>query len=142
MITTVIFDKSMVAPCGMNCGTCIAYLREKNRCYGCRVDFKDKRKTCVECRIKNCDKMEDRASGFCYDCESFPCEWIKHMDIRYRTKYRTSLILNLLMIKEKGIESFLTIEAERGTCPDCGAVLSVHRNNCLKCQFEIKADTL
>jgi hypothetical protein len=27
----------LVAPCGMNCGICRAYLREKNKCPGCRV---------------------------------------------------------------------------------------------------------
>jgi hypothetical protein len=30
--------KELVAPCGMNCGICIAYLREKNKCPSCRGD--------------------------------------------------------------------------------------------------------
>lgn len=28
-------NRNLIAPCGMNCGVCIAYLREKNRCQGC-----------------------------------------------------------------------------------------------------------
>lgn len=35
MRAQVSFDKSLIAPCGMNCGTCIAYLRDKNKCPGC-----------------------------------------------------------------------------------------------------------
>ena len=26
----------LIAPCGMNCGICYGYLREKNKCPGCR----------------------------------------------------------------------------------------------------------
>lgn len=37
MIQTVAFEKHLIAPCGMNCGTCIAYLRDKNKCPGCRI---------------------------------------------------------------------------------------------------------
>ena len=29
--------KELIAPCGINCGTCIAYQREKNRCCGCEA---------------------------------------------------------------------------------------------------------
>jgi len=27
----------LIAPCGMNCGACIAFMRDKNNCPGCRV---------------------------------------------------------------------------------------------------------
>ena len=30
------FDPDLIAPCGMNCNICMAYLREKNKCPGCR----------------------------------------------------------------------------------------------------------
>ncbi len=136
MNTPVTFDESLVAPCGINCGSCLAYLRDKNKCYGCRVDFDSKRKTCVQCRIKNCDLLSKTSTGFCYGCEIFPCQRIKHIDKRYMTKYRTSLIQNLLMIKETGITNFLAFESGRRTCPNCGAVLSIHINYCLKCQYE------
>ena len=29
MTTSVAFDKSLIAPCGINCGTCLANLRVK-----------------------------------------------------------------------------------------------------------------
>jgi Protein of unknown function (DUF3795) len=136
MTTTVSFDKLLIAPCGINCGTCMAYLRIKNKCYGCRVDFESKRKTCRECKIKNCDLLAKTSTKFCYDCEIFPCERIKHIDKRYRTKYRASLIQNLVSIKDIGIENFLEREIKKWTCPNCGATLSVHRDKCLVCSHD------
>jgi hypothetical protein len=136
MTTSVSFDKTLIAPCGINCGTCMAYLRIKNKCFGCRVDFDSKRKTCNECRIKNCDKLAETSTKFCYECEIFPCERIKHIDKRYRTKYRTSLIQNLITIKDTGIDNFLELEVKKWTCPNCGSTLSVHRDKCLFCYHD------
>ncbi len=43
-------DVSLIAPCGMNCGICLAYLRTKNVCPGCRVnDFRHSRKSEMPC---------------------------------------------------------------------------------------------
>jgi hypothetical protein len=123
----------MIAPCGINCGTCMAYLREKNKCLGCRIDFDSKRKTCLQCKIKNCDMLDKTNSKFCYECDIFPCERIKHSDKRYRTKYKANLIQNLVSIKENGIDSFLKQEVKKWTCPNCGSTLSVHSNKCLSC---------
>jgi hypothetical protein len=138
MTTSISFDRSMIAPCGINCGTCMAYLRAKNKCYGCWVDFDSKRKTCNECRIKNCELLAKTSSKFCYECEIFPCDRIKHIDKRYRTKYRASLIQNLVTIKETGITTFLELEVKKWTCPNCGSTLSVHRDNCLQCSYDSK----
>jgi hypothetical protein len=138
MTTSIYFDRSMIAPCGINCGTCMAYLRVKNKCYGCWVDFDSKRRTCNECKIKNCELLANTSSKFCYECEIFPCERIKHIDKRYRTKYRASLIQNLVTIKETGIATFLELEVKKWTCPNCGSTLSVHRDNCLICSYDYK----
>jgi predicted RNA-binding Zn-ribbon protein involved in translation (DUF1610 family) len=61
---------------------------------------------------------------------------MKHIDFRYRTKYRTSLIQNLLSIKENGIDFFLKEEGEKWTCPNCGSTLSVHKRSCSNCNIE------
>jgi nickel-dependent lactate racemase len=127
------FDRSLIAPCGMNCGTCIGYLREKNKCPGCRTYSADKAVSVRRCIIIKCVNLEKTTSKFCYECEKYPCKRLKQLDKRYRTKYKTSFIENLAMIKEKGIDSFLAFESERRTCPHCGSVLSVHRENCLIC---------
>ena len=49
---------SLIAPCGMNCGICMAYLREKNKCPGCRGDDTNKPVTRVGCKIKNCEAIQ------------------------------------------------------------------------------------
>lgn len=134
----VTFNGSDIAPCGLNCGTCMAYLRTKNRCFGCRTDFDGKRKTCLECKIKNCQFLQKTISGFCFECKIFPCDKIKHIDRRYRTKYHARLIENLLSIKENGMSGFLIDEAKKWTCPKCSATLSVHRDNCLNCNYKLK----
>jgi hypothetical protein len=137
MKTLVSFDSSLIAPCGMNCGSCLAYLREKNRCVGCRFHSDTKNKSCVQCIIINCERLAETGSGFCYDCEKFPCQRLKQLDKRYRTKYNTGLINNLLMIRDKGMASFLKFETKRRTCCYCGSVLSVHRDNCPTCNKQI-----
>jgi len=134
MRSSVTFERSMIAPCGMNCGTCIAYLREKNNCPGCRIYSADKAISVQRCIIIKCVNLEMTTSKFCYECEKYPCNRLKQLDKRYRTKYKTSFIENLAMIKEKGIDSFLVFESKRRTCPHCGSTLSVHRDSCLICK--------
>jgi ribosomal protein S27AE len=129
----VSFDKSLIAPCGMNCGTCIAYLRDKNKCPGCRIYSADKAISIQRCIIPKCVYLDKTDSKFCYDCDKYPCKRVKQLDKRYKIKYNTSFIENLTMIKEKGIEKFLDFESKRRTCPNCGSILSVHRDYCLIC---------
>jgi len=129
----VLFEKHLIAPCGMNCGTCIGYLRDKNRCPGCRVSSSDKAISVRKCIVPDCSHLQKTISKFCYECEKFPCQRIKNLDKRYRTKYGTSFIENLAIIKEKGLGQFLVFETKRRTCKNCGSVLSVHRANCINC---------
>jgi len=133
----VSFDKSLIAPCGMNCGTCIGYLREKNKCPGCRTFSADKAVSIQRCIIPKCVSLAATTSNFCYECEKYPCKRLKQLDKRYRTKYNTSFIENLSIIKEKGINNFLLFESERRTCPECGSVISVHRKNCTACHSKL-----
>jgi hypothetical protein len=138
MTSSVFFDKSLIAPCGMNCGTCMAYQRERNKCCGCWPDNTSKPASCKRCIVRNCELLSETDSKFCYECEKFPCLRIKQLDKRYRTKYHVSFIQNLLTIKEIGIKNYLVEEGKRWTCPQCGGPVSVHRNNCLKCNNVIK----
>ena len=137
MKTKVSFDKSMIAPCGMNCGTCLAYLREKNRCPGCRISSSEKAVSVKRCVVTKCNYLEKTKSKFCYECEKFPCKRIKQLDKRYSTKYRTGFIENLLMIKDHGIDHFLEFESQRRTCPSCGSAICVHRTFCLNCKITL-----
>ncbi len=97
---------SLIAPCGMNCGICMAYLREKNKCPGCRGTDINKPITRIKCKIKTCEVFQEAKSKFCFQCESFPCDNLKRLDKRYRTKYNMSMIENLENIKNSGIRKF------------------------------------
>jgi len=97
--------QSLIAPCGMNCNVCIAYLREKNKCNGCRTTNIGYNRRCI---IKNCKILKKNNWKYCNDkCKKFPCQRLKSLDKRYRTKYDFSMIKNLKIIKEKGIKNFI-----------------------------------
>lgn len=126
-------SESLIAPCGMDCGGCIGYLREKNKCPGCRSEEGPASKTCRKCIIRNCDQIVSNASGFCYECPDYPCRRLKNLDKRYRTKYHMSMLKNLESIRKKGLQAFVKQNTEKWTCAECGARLSVHREMCLEC---------
>ena len=128
----------LIAACGMNCGLCIGYLREKKPCASCfhKNDI-NKPKQCRSCSIVNCENLAKTASGFCFDCTIYPCARLKRLDKRYRTKYEMSMIENLDFIQNNGLEKFIQQEEKRWTCKDCGTGLSVHRNFCLNCKTDL-----
>ena len=103
----------LIAPCGMNCSLCKAYLRDKNTCPGCNGDNLSKPFHPNKCRIKYCELLLQSKSQFCFQCEKFPCTRIKNLDKRYRTKYGMSMIDNLHFIRDKGIRNFIKNEKQR-----------------------------
>jgi hypothetical protein len=128
-------EEKMIAPCGMNCALCYAHLREKDKCPGCRssgVNFK----YCKKCIIRNCENIEKGSNKYCYGCVKYPCSRLKALDKRYRNKYNMSMLENLNEIKTKGINTFLDNQNKRWTCKNCGAILCVHKKNCVKCMRE------
>jgi hypothetical protein len=129
--------EELIAPCGMNCGICMAYLRSKERCPGCRGDDAEKKITVLRCFIKNCETPETNESGFCYECAEYPCKKLKHLDKRYRTKYYMSMIENLENIRENGLAAFIEEERERWRCPKCGGVICCHKGYCYECGEKI-----
>ena len=124
----------LIAPCGMNCGICRVYLRKDRKCPGCRGDDTSKLVSCLRCAIKNCETVKVNRSGFCYECETYPCERLKHLDKRYRTKYKMSMLENLGFIKANGLTAFAAKEKERWRCAKCGGVICVHKGYCLQCE--------
>ncbi len=136
------FDKNLIAPCGMNCGVCISYLAKKtdlnkkgfNRsyCEGCRP----RGKNCLHMG-DSCDLLAKGLVRFCYECNDFPCKRLKVLDKRYRTKYHLSMIENLKVIKEHGMELFLKKEDEKWKCSGCANTICCHNGLCLSCQVDI-----
>jgi hypothetical protein len=133
------FTAELIAPCGMNCGICKAYLaythnvpRQRGKvtyCTGCVARAKN-------CYIKRaCKKLSKHQIQSCSQCDTMPCEKLAHLDKRYRTRYNMSMVENLKEIKDKGIEEFLKSQREKYRCPSCGGVVSVHDGKCYSCGF-------
>jgi hypothetical protein len=129
-------NPTLIAPCGINCRLCRAYTRDRKSCPGCREEDINKSNACVTCQIKNCEKMVEGKIEYCFDCGDFPCARMTHLDKRYRTKYGTSMIDNLMSIKKIGIINFGENENKKWTCPECGAMICMHKPQCLSCGYE------
>jgi hypothetical protein len=127
---------SLIAPCGMNCGVCMAYLRERNKCQGCRNDEIKKSITRTRCKIKNCNTFESGKAKFCFDCKTFPCYNLQNLDRRYRKNYSMSMIENLESIKNIGIRRFFKNEDARWKCSNCGGKICVHKGYCINCKIK------
>ena len=131
----------LIAPCGMNCAICGNYLAYKNdiKSKGVRMPY------CSGCRIRNkkcaflkrqCELLMKNKVRYCCECKKFPCDRLKKIDKRYRTHYRMSMIENLNMIKENGIEKFLEKENTKWKCPNCSGFVSCHNGICFKCDLD------
>ena len=125
----------LIAPCGMNCRLCRAYIRDKNRCPGCRVEDNTKPNYCFICKIKNCDHLIDSNARYCFECNEFPCARLKRLNKRYRARYSMSMLENLESIKVSGIRQFIRDEKQRWRCTECGDMISVHKPHCLACGY-------
>ncbi len=125
----------LIAPCGLNCGVCRAHLRVNKPCPGCRGDDTGKPKTCVQCKIKTCERLARGTARYCFGCDIFPCATLARLDKRYRTRYGTSAMDNLLSIQKIGVRKFVESETRKWTCPECGGTLCMHEPQCPACGY-------
>jgi len=133
--------EELIAPCGMNCAICSGYLAYHHDvkskgikmpyCIGCRP--RDKKCAFLK---KRCEPLMSNKVKYCYECSSFPCEGLKHLDNRYRTYFKMSMIENLEYIKNIGIKPFLEEQEEKWKCPKCGGVICCHNGLCYKCNLD------
>ena len=124
----------------MNCAICSGYLAFKHDvkskgikmpyCIGCRP--RDKKCAFLK---KRCDLLLNGKVRYCYDCEDFPCERLSHIDNRYRTFFRMSMIENLEFIKKNGVKKFIIKEKDRWKCPKCGGIICCHNGICFDCEL-------
>ncbi|MFC2035388.1 DUF3795 domain-containing protein [Chloroflexota bacterium] len=133
--------EELIAPCGMNCGICSAYLAYeydiKNKgvripyCIGCRP--RDKKCAFLK---KKCNLLLQGKVQYCYECDDFPCLILQHLDKSYRNKFRMSMVENLTFIKEKGITQFLAQEVAKWKCLKCEAEICCHNGICFNCGLD------
>jgi hypothetical protein len=100
-------------------------------CGGCRP--RDKKCAFLK---KQCQIILNGRVEYCYECQDFPCERLSHIDKRYKTLYRMSMIENLAFIRDNGIDKFLLKEQEKWKCPECGGVICCHNGLCFNCGFD------
>ena len=124
----------LIAPCGMNCAICSAFLREKNTCPGCNM-LDNQVKYCKQCIIRNCDFYKTSRIRFCYACEKYPCRRLRQLDKRYRTRYGMSMLNNLAYIKKYGIRKFVQKETRRWHRGD--KVICVHNKKIYDLRIKI-----
>jgi hypothetical protein len=134
-------EEELVAPCGMNCNVCAAYLAAAHDvkskgirtpyCAGCRP----RGKTCAYIK-RDCALLHKNKIRYCYECPTFPCKRLSTLDKRYRTRYRMSEIENLQRIRDEGIASFLKAEEAKWRCPECGGTVCCHNGICYDCGLD------
>jgi len=134
-------EQELVAPCGMNCNICAAYLaftHDMKRkgfhmmyCMGCRP----RNKACAFLK-KKCDLLRKGKVQYCYECEDFPCEPLSAIDRRYKANFRMSEIENLRRVRDEGIEAFLESEEDKWRCPECSGVVCCHNGVCFDCGLD------
>jgi hypothetical protein len=138
-----VFTADLIAPCGMNCGICKAYLaysrgvpQQKGKvthCSGCLA----RNKNCAFIK-RSCEKIRKQQLRFCHQCADMPCKRLAKLDEHYRQRYCMSMVENQKMIRQKGIDEFLKNQAERYRCPSRGDVISVHDGKCYRCGFQVQ----
>ena len=131
-------EERLIAPCGMNCGICMRYLAYSNNlkeqrgkvihCSGCLP----RNRQCAFIK-KRCELLTKNKIRFCCSCPDFPCEKLRTLDRRYRTKYDMSMIENLKFIRDNGIDKFLRQQARTYKCTTCGGIVCVHNGRCYVC---------
>jgi len=134
-------NEELIAPCGMNCGICSGYLAFKHSlkskgirmpyCIGCRP--RDKKCAFLK---KRCNLLLSGQLQYCYECQDFPCERLRHLGKRYQSLYRMSMIENLRYIQKSGINKFLIKEQEKWKCSECGGVICCHNGICFNCGLD------
>lgn len=132
-------DEELIAPCGMNCAICVGFFgytmtdkKRKMKCTGC----KPSNKSCAHLK-KYCEKLLKNKIEYCYECNDFPCKYLKKLDDKYITRFNMSMIENLKQIKKEGMDKFLKMQKEKYKCPNCKNLICVHTNKCYNCNYSI-----
>ena len=126
-------DIDLLAPCGMDCAHCAAYLNlaygKKRQCAGCLP----RNKKCAFLKGR-CKKLWNKEIRFCFECEGFPCDQLLKLEKRYQKRgWPNSFVENLKEIKEIGAEKFVLEQERRFRCPKCGGPSSIHSGTCYQC---------
>ena len=90
-----------VPSCGVFCGGCPMYLKEKNPCPGAEVNHK----RCEKCKTFHLCCKEKEVSH-CYKCPEYPCKKFISFSKRW-LKYGQNFLDNQKFLMENGQAEFL-----------------------------------
>ena len=130
--------KSLVAPCGMDCGVCDKFLAYSHQipkkqggishCRGCRPT----NKKCGYIKQK-CITGKINEIYFCFECDIFPCDNLKKIVKGYKERYNFDFIENLYSIQSQGLDWFINKQIEKHKCMICGDIICIHNLKCYSC---------
>lgn len=117
----------LVAPCGIDCGTCELYRckdnqqllyyliskgipKEKLPCAGCRDIEGDCPVIGCQCATYAC--VSEKDVDFCFDCGEFPCSKLNPSADRADVLPHNLKVFNLCTIKRDGVEGFIEKSGE------------------------------
>ena len=87
-------SEKFIPPCGIYCGTCPNFTRERNKCKG----------YASACKARKCKSIyiccvEKKGLEFCHQCKIFPCSRFKKFAATW-LKYKQDLLKNQEEIKQ------------------------------------------
>ena len=112
----------LVAPCGIDCGTCDLYLcRDNSRLFNALIKkgIPEKKLPCAGCRETrgNCPVtgrqcatylcVTEKCVGFCFDCSDFPCSKLNPSADRADVLPHNLKVFNLCTIQRDGVNVFI-----------------------------------
>ncbi len=103
MNSQILKYNGFVPPCGIFCGGCPVFMRDKNNCLGAEIGCKARR-----CKGIYVCCIEKKGLEFCHQCKTYPCsKYLKFAD-RWK-KYGQDLRQNQDFIRENGKENFIVM---------------------------------
>jgi hypothetical protein len=135
--------------CGLYCGACELLNAFKDgrqeeqakmwnmnpedlKCYGCKSG--DPASWCKDCEIKECAISKNHE--FCFECDQYPCKLLKELQSD-KVVHHASILRALERIKNIGREKWLSEQAKRWSCPECGTPSTWYRKKCENCSSEL-----
>jgi hypothetical protein len=155
-------DRSLMAPCGLYCGTCGVYIasRDKNEkfraimgnlygtrpeeteCTGCMQSDPSKKVylSCQSCPIRGCVLSKGYYS--CHQCGDWPCDAIENFGYATgrRVMKRTIPLWRAAVAEhgdDQGSVEWARAECERYHCPHCGSPLFRGAQRCRACKADV-----
>ena len=137
-------NEKLVAPCGLYCGACSAYLAtHENRagtgkakgpvmqCDGCLGDGRLPPHA-SKCEIRECAATKTKTRR-CSECEEFPCSLITNFN-NDGVPHHGEVLENLRQMRAMGIREWTKHEEDRWGCPKCRTKLSWYDAECPNCK--------